>query len=134
MKKVLAILFTLLIMLPMLSKSVVYVWFKTNQDYIAQNLCVNKDNAAKPDCKGCCVLTEELKKVDDNSETKLPSGLPKDNKQLQEYQWIYCLAKPLIAAKSNQLTFLLNPYFTSFHKDQYLAEINKPPCWINSFT
>jgi|688.fasta_scaffold805718_2 hypothetical protein len=133
MKKALAIVFTLLILLPILSKTSVFIWFKANQNYIASNLCINKDSKEIPDCEGCCVLNEQLKKVEDNSETNLPSSLPKDNKQLQEYQWIYCMGKPLIAAKSHQLTFLLNPYFSSFHKDQYLAKINKPPCWINSF-
>ncbi len=130
MKKVFALVFTILILLPMLSKSVVYIWFKTNQDYIAKNLCINKDNAAKPDCKGCCVLTEELKKVDEEKTATTNSQKSKDHKDISEFQWNYCLNSVINAKWAEPKSQLLYSYFSSNYCDQYLVDIQKPPCLI----
>lgn len=131
MKKILAILFTLLILLPILSKSVVYIWFKTNQDYIAQNLCINKDNAAKPDCKGCCVLTEELNKVDDEKSTASnTNNKPKDNKETHELTWTSRIIGYSNALITETTTPFIYSYFHSNYTDQYLADIQKPPCLV----
>jgi len=58
--------FILLIMLPQISKTALFIWFKVNQDAIAAELCINKENEKRPDCKGCCVLNEQLEKVEEN--------------------------------------------------------------------
>jgi hypothetical protein len=49
-----------------LSELLVYTAFKINQDYIAKNLCVEKDVVGST-CKGCCHLT---KKVNEQQEQK----------------------------------------------------------------
>jgi hypothetical protein len=47
--------------------SVVFVAFKIQQDYIVNNLCVQKDEVVNT-CNGSCVLTNQLKEVEANQE------------------------------------------------------------------
>ena len=41
------------------STLIIYVSFKINQDYIAKNLCVEKDIEGST-CKGCCQLKKKM--------------------------------------------------------------------------
>lgn len=66
MKYLLAYLLALSILSFQLSEMLVYVSFKINQEYIAKNLCVEKDIEGST-CKGCCQLK---KKLDDQKQTK----------------------------------------------------------------
>ena len=122
------ILFSLLIMLPILSKSLVFVWFKTNQDFIAQNLCINKDNIEKPDCNGCCVLNEELKKIEAEG---IPSSKDaKEGKEKIEYQWNYCDSKNALCFVPEPKSRIMDSFFILNLNDQFLANIEKPPCLL----
>jgi len=47
--------------------SVVYVAFKLQQDYIVNNLCVEKDEVVNT-CNGGCVLTDQLKEANEKQE------------------------------------------------------------------
>ena len=49
-----------------LSEAVIFISFKINQDFIAKNLCVEKD-VENSNCKGCCQLK---KKLEDQKEKK----------------------------------------------------------------
>ncbi|RQO32180.1 hypothetical protein DBR32_00770 [Taibaiella sp. KBW10] len=93
MKKGIIILLFLSTLLQALSKVVIYIDYKINQDYIAQNLCENK---AKPQlhCNGKCQLSKQLKKDDDNSK--------EGKKSIQEAVY-YC----------NKASFIL-PEWSSF--------------------
>ena len=48
-----------LILWPVWRTGLVWAWFKINQDYIAQELCINRD---KPElsCAGKCILNSKL--------------------------------------------------------------------------
>lgn len=48
------------------SEGLIFISFKINQDYIAKNLCVEKDVKGST-CKGCCQLK---KKLNENKEQK----------------------------------------------------------------
>ncbi len=65
-----------------LKDAAVYICFKLNQDYIAKNLCINRD---KPEscCEGSCELEKAL---DENSEhgNKAPFNFH-DNKEFSPY-------------------------------------------------
>jgi hypothetical protein len=54
--------------------------FYANQDYIAKNLCINRNTKMAPLCSGRCILVKELKKEQDqdkkNAETKLRDFQP----------------------------------------------------------
>ena len=54
--------------------SVVFIAFKLKQDYIAKNLCVQKDEVVNT-CNGSCVLTDQLKEVNEKQEdSKYPGN------------------------------------------------------------
>lgn len=72
MKYLLAYLLALSILSFQLSEMLVYVSFKINQEYIAKNLCVEKDVEGST-CKGCCQLK---KKLDDQKQTKEALPVP----------------------------------------------------------
>ena len=64
-KKVAAIVICLCLLMQCMAHYVVTGFYELNKDYIAKNLCENKD---KPQMKCCgkCYLRKQLKKVDDN--------------------------------------------------------------------
>jgi len=49
--------------------------FHFNADYIASNLCVNRDKPAAQ-CHGKCYLTQQLKKSEQQPEQKTPASAP----------------------------------------------------------
>lgn len=59
-----------------LSSLLVYMSFKINQEYIAKNLCVEKDVEGST-CKGCCQLK---KKIHEQEEQQKNMPVPVDNK------------------------------------------------------
>ncbi len=63
MIKFYSIVFLLLLHLPFIAKSVVFLHWKINQSEIIQNYCENKD---KPEmaCNGKCHLSKDLLKID----------------------------------------------------------------------
>ena len=66
------ILVSLLLVQP-LSKTWIYISFKINQDFIAQNLCVQKEIEGNK-CKGCCQLKKEIAKAEDQEQKSLPKS------------------------------------------------------------
>jgi len=54
-----AILFALLIIVSSHREALIYLSFKLNQNYIANNLCIKKDEPANS-CCGKCVLKKQL--------------------------------------------------------------------------
>ena len=121
MKKVLVILFTLLIFLQPLSKMWIFVSFKINQNYIAKNLC---DNRAKPTmhCHGKCHLMKKLKQAD--KEEQKPQTIKEKSEML------YC-NNPTNFSLCGQIYFVDNKQSFFDYKFQYsssyLKDIFRPP-------
>jgi len=65
--KIVASFFILSIVFSMILPSVIFVNFKINQDFIAKNLCVDKE-IEESTCQGTCQLKKELKKVEKKSD------------------------------------------------------------------
>lgn len=61
MKSIFAFILTLVFLLNIGGKVLIYVNFYINQDYIAENLCENKDKPVLQ-CNGKCQLAKELAK------------------------------------------------------------------------
>lgn len=75
MKKHLAIaLFFVLTLLQAFSKAITMLSFQINQDYIAKNLCEQKDNI-KSCCKGKCYLAKQLSEEDNSEKNSSPTKL-----------------------------------------------------------
>lgn len=63
-----------LILWPVWRTGLVYAWFKINQDYIAEELCINRD---KPElsCAGKCILNSKLNATQSNENKDLANVL-----------------------------------------------------------
>lgn len=111
--------------MPVLSKSALYIWFKSNQDAIAAELCINKENEKRQDCKGCCVLNEQLEKVEDPApENNLPTN---NKKEITEIALVFCFKQMLVEPifpVNKKLSF--HRYFTDL-LHPHVLELIKPP-------
>lgn len=79
MKKAIAIALIFCLGTQLVLRLSIITWFEINQEYIAAQLCENRD---KPElvCCGKCVLKKELKKVDDLER----SGTKNTNTQIEK--------------------------------------------------
>ncbi len=74
-------------LLPIAGKTGIWMWFKANQKWIAENLCENKNNEKADLCKGCCYLDKQLKKV---VEPSSENNDQKNRKLIQSSEdWVY---------------------------------------------
>jgi len=78
MKFFLSVIITFSVLSFQFSELMIFVSFKLNQDYIAKNLCVEKDVEGST-CKGCCQLKKKLKEQEEQKK-QLP---PEQNEKLQ---------------------------------------------------
>ncbi len=71
MKSFFATIFTALVLLGTLKEASIYIVFKLNQKYIAENLCVEKD-IEDSTCNGCCQLKQKLIETKKNEQENIP--------------------------------------------------------------
>lgn len=93
MKKIAAILLFLCISYQFVAKLGIIVWYNANIDYVAQELCENKDKP-KLQCNGKCYLKKQLDKVDNQQKQEQQTPIKKIKSELPEY-----------IASTQQLTF-----------------------------
>ncbi len=79
MKRVFAFVFCLVFLWPLLSKTGLLIWYKANQEFIANNYCENKFNADREDCEGCCYVNKQLNKIDGETKTATPQPKAPEN-------------------------------------------------------
>ena len=67
MKSVIALLLFVAMQLPLMNQWGAVAYYRVNQDYIAKNLCENRD---KPmlDCNGQCYLAKQLKAAEEKEQ------------------------------------------------------------------
>lgn len=104
------------------SKTIIYAGFIANRDYIAKNLCENRD-APEKNCCGKCQLEKRMAKDDSGKDAQLPFLF----KSLKEVKWVneeiasFCV-RPIAA---DQFLF---PSFTGLSCSGFHGEIFHPPC------
>ena len=59
MKYIISFIMIIILLSSQLSEVLVYVSFRLNQDYIAKNLCIEKDVEGST-CMGCCQLKKRM--------------------------------------------------------------------------
>ncbi len=123
MKKWLSISLLLVILLPELTKIWIVFDFKINQDFIAEVLCINKDEPTSG-CNGKCHLAKQLKKVDPNDQDDKPDKI---NQKIEILLFLVqsnnILHEPLIPnAKKSECTMQFLFAYTS-----HLSDIFRPP-------
>ena len=74
------------------SKSLLLLDYRWNKDYIARNLCVNRDKP-KMKCEGRCYLCKKLKE-DANKDQENPERRVNDSPDLISLRVIYLLTPP----------------------------------------
>lgn len=119
------ILMSFLILLTSSRDVVTYVSFYLNQDFISQNLCVNR---YKPElmCYGKCVLNDSLAENHEKEDDKMP--IPQ-----QEKRSVFILPSIEINPKAHSfLNFKkdLIAYRSTFYAFEYLEEVFHPPCFF----
>lgn len=103
------------------SKTIIFFAFKTNQDFIAQNLCENRLNPGMH-CNGKCHLRKQLQK-DEQKNPTLPSALKTLDEALAQSE--EPSAASFIAFFSGLQAYA--DYHTAFTSREP-ADIFHPPC------
>ena len=111
-----------LILLTSLRDLVTYANFYHNQDYIAQNLCVNRFDAVLM-CNGKCYLKDSLSENHESEDSKLPV-LPEEERAIYIIPIITSLLNPFT---SHQLKKDSIAYKSSVYVFEYLDEVFHPP-------
>ena len=122
MQRLAVILLVSIIMLQCSIKAAIVAYYHINREYIAANLCENKDNTTM-NCKGKCYLNKKLK-AQEKHENKLSSIL-KELKDTNGFLSSYTVsfALPSKFALSLQSSHYLLKYYPS-----PLKGIFQPPC------
>ncbi|AWL09656.1 hypothetical protein HME7025_01804 [Aquirufa nivalisilvae] len=96
MKRIIAILLLIAIQLPLMSQWASVAYYQVNRNYIAKNLCENRDKP-KLNCNGQCYLAKKLKAAEDKEQKTNSERLEK----MPEIQ----LACEQMASLAFQITF-----------------------------
>ncbi len=75
MKRCIVVILSLLVLAQSVSVLAVYAGFYANRDYIAKNLCVNR-NMENSICEGQCVLMKKLKAAQEQQQEDFLQQLP----------------------------------------------------------
>ena len=83
-----------LMLWPVWRTGLVWAWFMVNRNYIAQELCINRD---KPEltCNGKCVLTLQLKASAKSEDKQVTHGVEKVARQAVDYRHKSMDGRPL---------------------------------------
>ncbi|MFD3275142.1 hypothetical protein [Aquirufa echingensis] len=76
MKRIIAILLLIAIQLPLMSQWASVAYYQVNRNYIAKNLCENRDKP-KLNCNGQCYLAKKLKAAEDKEQKSNSERLEK---------------------------------------------------------
>ncbi|WP_146946834.1 hypothetical protein [Cyclobacterium qasimii] len=123
MNKAVSILMIAVMLLPGFTKIGILIDFKINQDFIAEVLCINKDEPMTM-CNGKCFLSEQLKKAEEKEEKQAP-GSKDDRMSIVYYQ-----SKRLfnfLSFNDKYFSKLKGGYQNKFFKASFVTDIYKPP-------
>jgi hypothetical protein len=120
MKTFAAIFFSFLILAVNMKDMAIYICFKINQDYIAQNLCVNRYKP-KSCCEGSCQLKKSLEDNDDSNK-KNPFTLA-NNKEFSPFLQLVNKIQ-LVNISTEKDLFLIETEFYTFYS---FSKIYHPP-------
>ena len=122
MRRWLSILMSFLILLTSFRDVVSYVSFYFNQDYISQNLCINRNNP-KMKCKGKCVLKNSLSENHKKEDNKTPNPQQKE-------PFVFIIPNIELKPKphiSHNFKKVLYTYQCTFYASDYLDKVFHPP-------
>lgn len=123
MRGLLAIILGALLNLPWATKLVITVDFFVHQDYIAENLCENRDQP-ELHCDGKCILMQKLQMAEE------PASQPKPLPEILQFEISGFILNHFIDSTKpalvlvDKLNWLLDQELIS---SQYIADVFHPP-------
>ncbi|OJW78561.1 MAG: hypothetical protein BGO69_00815 [Bacteroidetes bacterium 46-16] len=123
MRIVIAILVMISLTFQTMVKVAIIGWYELNKDYIAKNLCENRD---KPQMKCCgkCYLHKQLKKAEDGSSNDKQGPSKTTKIELAEFVIPHKINIPYFTAPD---THQYNPAMQHMHGFDPLVNIFHPP-------
>ena len=101
----------------------IFIDFKLNQDYIAQNLCVKKE-IKNNDCRGHCQLCKRLDKADKDEQKQIPQSLKEKQEVLYFFQYTdFHLKRQFSCIEKSKL----NSQYTMAFSASHISDIFRPP-------
>jgi ribosomal protein S19 len=120
--KVYTFFFLTVLILYILRPVLPYLEYALNKEYIAKNLCVNRDKP-KSCCQGKCHLKKELAK-NDNSENSQGSNSSKKNQQKTIDEFLKNQSRTIEILPK---VIILSVYTCSTYNKQYFSTVFVPP-------
>lgn len=127
MRSAIGLIFIALYLIAMTRPVAPYFNYLINKEYIAQNLCVNKD-IPDSNCHGKCHMVKELKKVNQPVEDPNPINTPKI--EIEKYPLAIISPSELIIATEQHRRSLTKKYSFSL-KTANLQLFTPPPQFIS---
>ncbi|MGK7397350.1 MAG: hypothetical protein ACNS62_22425 [Candidatus Cyclobacteriaceae bacterium M3_2C_046] len=119
MKKAVSIIFLLIILIQPLNRLLIYISFRINQEYIANNLCVNRLDKITV-CYGSCQLTKKIEEQE-QKEQQFPTSAMRDYN-------LFC--KPNLEPIVPQISFRPQVYKSYYHRlihEDFPSGVFHPP-------
>lgn len=124
MRKIVSILLIVAFFVQCTSQLWILAAFKINQDYIANNLCINRFESI-PVCKGSCILENQLNK-DQKQQQQIPDLKAKEISLFcQDYS-----SKLSFEAILYNTNIAFPSFKTSFITSAYLESVFHPPSYF----
>ncbi len=125
MKKVISVFLLLTLCSQLMVKVGVIVTWKFNQNYISQNLCINRDKP-EMECNGKCHLQKQLKSVEDNQTKETSASLPLKLKNLKTDDFVNHSEMQVSFIQTVQ-NLILNSTFNTHYSFNYISSCFRPP-------
>jgi len=124
MKQVLAIFLFISVSYQFAAKMGVIIWFETNRDYVAAELCENR-NKPQTGCNGKCYLKKQLENIDQEDGTNKEQPTQKQKNELPEY---LAIITPPLTQKvfPGKITYPL-PYNNHYRFTTHNSIFHPPP-------
>lgn len=125
-RKFAAILLFLCISYQFVAKLGVIVWYQANIDYVAQELCENKDKP-QMQCNGKCYLKKQLAKVDQQQQDEQQAPAKKIKSELPEF---LATVTEINLTYHTDLSIVSYAIYKSHYKFEIVADIFHPPASV----
>ena len=117
-----AIFMAFALLLPTIGKLGIFISFKINQDYIAKNLCEQR-NIKNNKCHGCCQLKKQLAENDKQEQKQMPRGSNEKNDLSIDY---FCRELSGLSCNLSEEEVNFNTS-SSFLPASHIGSIFRPP-------
>jgi hypothetical protein len=98
-------------------------YFQLNQKYIAEVLCINKENPVSS-CHGQCFLKRSLDLAEDSEQLPFPVG--KEKIELPNF----LISESTFSFKPFAESVMMNSSYTNIYRFEYASTAFHPPCPI----